>query len=166
MPVFFFFFLSQLWWCLLWSLDKGDAFTQHKYFVGKYFESLCVFVTQLCQTLCDPMGCSPLSSFVHGILQAGILEWVSIHFSRESSQPRYWTWVSCTAGRFFYHLGHQGSPSHCQTFSLFLYKFICGLMEYYFTQWVIICYYHYSFLFSTHPWLASEHPVMLSFVFF
>ena len=38
---------------------------------------------------------------VHGILQVRILEWVSILFSRGSSQPRGWTWVSCIAGRFF-----------------------------------------------------------------
>ena len=38
---------------------------------------------------------------VHGILQVRILEWVSILFSRGSSQPRDWTWVSCMSGRFF-----------------------------------------------------------------
>ena len=40
-------------------------------------------------------------SFVHGILQARILEWVTISSSRVSFQPRDWTWVSCTAGRLF-----------------------------------------------------------------
>ena len=40
-------------------------------------------------------------SSVHGILQARILEWVAISFSRASSQPGDWTWVSCSAGRFF-----------------------------------------------------------------
>ena len=40
-------------------------------------------------------------SSVHGILQARILEWVTIHFSRESSWPGGWTWVSSIAGRFF-----------------------------------------------------------------
>ena len=38
--------------------------------------------------LCDPMDCSPPSSFVHGVFQARILEWVAISFSRRSSQPR------------------------------------------------------------------------------
>ena len=33
-------------------------------------------------TLYDPMDCSPPGSFVHGILQARILEWVVIPFSR------------------------------------------------------------------------------------
>ena len=39
-------------------------------------------VAQLCLTLCDPMDCSPPSSFVHGILQARLLEWVAIFFSK------------------------------------------------------------------------------------
>ena len=38
---------------------------------------------------------------VHGILQARILEWVVIPFSRGPSQPRDWGQVSHTAGRFF-----------------------------------------------------------------
>ena len=42
---------------------------------------VCVLVTQLCPTLCDPMDCSSSGSSVHGILQARILEWVSISFS-------------------------------------------------------------------------------------
>ena len=40
------------------------------------------------------MDCSPPGSSVHGILQATILEWVAIPFSRGSSQPRDWTQVS------------------------------------------------------------------------
>ena len=42
-----------------------------------------VKVAQLCLTLCDSMDYT-----VHGILQARILEWVTVPFSRESSQPR------------------------------------------------------------------------------
>ena len=45
----------------------------------------------LCETLC----------IVHGILQARILEWVDVSFSRGSSQPRDWAQVSHIAGRFF-----------------------------------------------------------------
>ena len=51
-------------------------------------------------TLCSPMDCSPSCSSVCGILQARILEWVANTFSRESPQPRDWTWVSHIAGRF------------------------------------------------------------------
>ena len=47
-----------------------------------------VLVAQLCLTLCDPMDCSPPGSSAHGILQARVLEWVAIPFSRGSSQPR------------------------------------------------------------------------------
>ena len=53
---------------------------------------------------CDPMDCSPLGSSVNGILQARILEWVAIPFSRGSSWPRDWTcvsYVSCIDSRFF-----------------------------------------------------------------
>ena len=41
--------------------------------------------TQSCLTFCDPVDCSPPDSSVHGILQARILEWVAISFSRGSS---------------------------------------------------------------------------------
>ena len=37
-----------------------------------------VLVAQSCPTLCDPMDCSPPGSFVHGIFQARMLEWVAI----------------------------------------------------------------------------------------
>ena len=54
-----------------------------------------VKVTQSCPTL------QPLDYTVHGILQARTLEWVAFPFSRESSQPRNWTGISCIAGGFF-----------------------------------------------------------------
>ena len=47
-----------------------------------------------------PMDCSPPVSSVLGILQARILEWVAISFSRGSSWPRDWTLVSGIKGRF------------------------------------------------------------------
>ena len=59
-----------------------------------------VLVIQLCLTLCDPMDCSPGSS-VNGMLQARILEQVTIPFSRGFSQLRDQTEVSCIAHRFF-----------------------------------------------------------------
>ena len=45
--------------------------------------------------------CNPMDYTVHGILQARILEWMAVPFSRGSSQPSNWTQVSCTAGGFF-----------------------------------------------------------------
>ena len=47
------------------------------------------------------MDCSLPGPSVHGILQARILEWVAIPFSRGSFQPKDWTQVSHTAGKFF-----------------------------------------------------------------
>ena len=55
-----------------------------------------MIIDQSCLTLCDSMD-----YIAHGILQARILEWVAVPFSRGSSQPRYWTQVSHTTGRFF-----------------------------------------------------------------
>ena len=52
-----------------------------------------VNVAQSCPTLCNPM-------IAHGILQARILEWIAIPFSRGSSQPKDQTQVPCIAGRF------------------------------------------------------------------
>ena len=63
-----------------------------------------VSVAQLYLTLCDPIDCSLPGSSVHGALQARILEWVAIPFSRGSFQPRGRTRVSCGSckeGRFF-----------------------------------------------------------------
>ena len=54
--------------------------------LAKLFES--------CPTLCNPMDCSPPGFSVHGLLQARILEWVAMPFTRGSSQPRDWTQVS------------------------------------------------------------------------
>ena len=60
-----------------------------------------VLVTQLCPTIFDPIDCSPPGSSVHGILQARILQWVAIPFSRGSFQSKDWTPVSFIACRFF-----------------------------------------------------------------
>ena len=65
--------------------------------LGRYVHAYSV--TQSCLTLCSLPGSS-----VHGTLQARLLEWVAISFSRGSSWSRDWTsvsCVSCNAGRFF-----------------------------------------------------------------
>ena len=54
---------------------------------GKILESESE-VAQSCLTLCNSMDCSLPCSSVHGILQARVLEWVAISFSRRSSQAR------------------------------------------------------------------------------
>ena len=60
-----------------------------------------MLVAQSCLALCDPLDCSPSGSSVQGILQARILQWVTIPFFRGSSWPRGQTRVSCVAGRFW-----------------------------------------------------------------
>ena len=74
---------------------QADSLSLHHY------EILESEVIQSCPTLRHPMDCSLPGSSVRGIFQARVLEWVSISFSRGSSQPRDWTQVSCTAGRRF-----------------------------------------------------------------
>ena len=49
---------------------------------------VCAKSLQLCPTLCDPVDHSPPRSYVHGILQGGIQEWIAAPFSRGSSWPR------------------------------------------------------------------------------
>ena len=65
--------------------------------VGSEVKSVKSVSPQSCPNLCDPMDCSLLGSSV----QARGLEWVAISFSRGSSQPRDWTWVSRIIGRCF-----------------------------------------------------------------
>ena len=50
--------------------------------IAEVFAEVCA---QLCLSLCNPVDCSPLGSSVHGILQARILEWVAISYSRSFS---------------------------------------------------------------------------------
>ena len=66
--------------------------------------SVCAFQSYL--TLCNPMDCSLPGSSVHEILQARMLEWVVVPFSRESSQPRDQThvsYISCIGRQTLYH---------------------------------------------------------------
>ena len=70
---------------------------------------VCVCVgggAQSCPALCNPMNCSLSGSSVHGIFQAGILEWVAMPSSRRSSRPRDRSGVSCVScigRRILYH---------------------------------------------------------------
>ena len=66
------------------------------YIYVTFHNKMKVKVSQLCLTLCNSMDCT-----VHGNLQARILEWGAIPFSRRSSKPRDRTQVSCIASRFF-----------------------------------------------------------------
>ena len=69
-------------------------------------------VTQSCSTLCNPMDCSLPGFSVHGILQARILEWITISFSRGSSQARDQTRVSHIGGRHFNLWATREAPNN------------------------------------------------------
>ena len=81
------------------------------YWISLFYESVKVevLVPQSCLTLCDLMDYSPPDSSVRGILQARILEWIAIPFSRESFWPRGWTQVSHR--QILHHLSHQGTST-------------------------------------------------------
>ena len=83
---------------------RNDCISSCKkgYKINLWFQALVRYMlgAQWCLTLFDPMDCSPPGSSVHEILQARVLGWVAMHFSRGSSQPRDPIQVSCIAGRF------------------------------------------------------------------
>ena len=84
--------LIFIWWCK--EVRKWDPQPSYQYKITNSddswddtikYEWVSKWVKLL---ICDPMDCSPPGFWVHGILQARILEWVAVSFSRGSSQPR------------------------------------------------------------------------------
>ena len=80
--------LQQICMCVLSLIDILNVFRR-------------IIAAHSCPTLCNHRDSSLPGSSVHELLQARILEWVAIPFSRGSSQPRDRTWVTLIAGRFF-----------------------------------------------------------------
>ena len=99
-----------------------------------------------CPTLCDPIDCNPPDSSVHGIFQAGILEWVAISFSRGSSRPRDRTHISCTGKWFLYYTATREAPRPTPPWKLALMNNIFLLSKDFETK---------SSLFNFFPPLAS-----------
>ena len=104
---------------------------------------------QSCTILCNLMDCSPPGSSVHGILQARILEWVAIPFSRGPSQPRDRTCIFCIVGRFFTAepsvrvLVTQscltlGDPMDCSLPGSSVYGIVPGILQARILEWVAI----------------------------
>ena len=96
---FFKFIYLFIWLC--WVLVVASRIFSCGMHTLSCSEYVCAISLRSCPTLCDPMNCSPPGSSAHGILQARILKWVAIPFSRGPSHPRDWTWVSCIVGRRF-----------------------------------------------------------------
>ena len=67
----------------------------------------CYVQSHICHIqLSNPMDYSPPDSSAHGILQAGMLEWVAISYSRGSSQSRdrtHISFVSCIGRQVLYY---------------------------------------------------------------
>ena len=84
----------KYWVCLIGALRLKTTWVENR--------STCIHA----KLLCNIMDCSPPGSSVRGILQARILEWVAIPFSRRSSWPRDPTSISyafCIGRRVLYH---------------------------------------------------------------
>ena len=92
------------------------------------------------------MDCRPSASSVHGILQARILEWVAISFSRGSSRPRGRTQVSHIAGRRYWkdHKVWSG------------YSYVVGLM---FISFFILTFVVFKFLTGIFITLENNYRV-------
>ena len=103
---------------LLWRIADTNQEKQCEWCMCVYIYNACCLVTKLlvvvvqCSTFCDPMDCSPPSSSVQGIFQARIQEWISISFSRASSQPysrknflttKFWTSFFLSSLLFYLH---------------------------------------------------------------
>ena len=65
----------------MWN-GRGCLHSLEEHFLNLLSIRVCLLV-QSCPTVCNPMDCSQPGSFVHGILQTGILEWVAISYSNE-----------------------------------------------------------------------------------
>ena len=98
--------------CLSYDNDSSLMYFSWWIFLMKSSE---VKVAQSCPILCDPVDYT-----FHAILQARILEWAAFPFSRESSQLRDWTPVSCIAGGFFMSWAIREAPMFLTASFLFL----------------------------------------------
>ena len=84
----------------------------------------------LCLILSDSVDRGPPGSSLHGIFLAGILEWVAMPSSKESSQSKDWTCISCIAGRFFTTESLRKPHSHiiCVCLSVCIYIYMASLV--------------------------------------
>ena len=123
--------------CLLhWQADCLPLCHIYRYLLSIYV-CVCVCVCVLnCVWLCDLLDYSPLGSSVHGIFQAGILEWVVISFSMiQGSNPH----LLCLwhRRRILYCLSHQGSPYLYMHVSIIYQKWtIYFLYQRHISQWL------------------------------
>ena len=90
--------IQSCWTCLLASTFLSGSF--RIFYIQDHVSCKCAVCAKSrfsCVQLCNPVEHSLPGSSVHGILQAGILEWVAMRSSGGSSQPRDGTCVSCVS---------------------------------------------------------------------
>ena len=115
---------------------------------------MCIKLLQLCLTLCSPMNYSPAGSSVQEILQARILEWVAISFSRGSSQPRNRTCITYSSyfGRqVLYTSASLYIRQNVNKSILFIYLFIFPFI---FISWRLITLHYCSGFCHTLTWIS------------
>ena len=105
----------------------GVSMHVHKQsYIASVNEASCCWCSLMSDSLRAPMDCSLPGSSVHGVLQARILEWVAVSYSRASSQSRIWncaSCISCMGKQILYCMHHLGSP----TKPLLASKLICPI---------------------------------------
>ena len=93
----------KMWVAMRYCLSghREKAFQRFLLFMYMY---ACVLKS--CPALCDTMDCNLPSSYIHGIFQARILQWVTIPSFKGSSRPRDQTCYSCIGRSILHHWYH------------------------------------------------------------
>ena len=97
-----------------WEANGSKQYTYErslKFWVPVFWFCHCCLVTKSCLTFYNPVDYSPPGSSVHEILQARILEWTAISFSRGSSRPRDQRRISFFDRWILYHWASREAQS-------------------------------------------------------
>ena len=113
----------QRWWHL--KVGSGEVLISWGW--SPYEWDCCCLVAKLYLTLCDPIDHSLPGSSVHGISQAGILEWVAISFTWGSSWPKDGHHLSCIGRRTLRNLA--ASERSLASSTIWVYDKFCDLEE-------------------------------------
>ena len=90
------------------ALIYGMCFKETKKIQPNKYLNMDVYMyAQSCPSLCDPMDCNSPGSFVSGIFQVRILEWVAIFYS--SDQPHF-SCIACIGGQILFTTVPTGKP--------------------------------------------------------
>ena len=105
-------YLNQIILVIWYNIDQSNLFDMSERV--SWFDCCCLVMSGSSAA----MDCSLPGSYVHGISQAGILEWVAVSFSRLYSQPRDRTQVSCHGKHILYHWATREALSWFRTLQI------------------------------------------------